>query len=182
MDRHAEGEERVMPSHIDTADDIEIRNTKNSDIQAIYKVLSKAFEPYKQDYTQEAYNATVISACEIEKRMNEQKTEVLVAVYHNKIVGTATITTKENGELYIRSMAVKPNTQRKGMGMLMLEEIDRRAKQKHCKIISLECFEPLTKATKLYEKSGFKRTGRQRSYYGIKIFGMKKDVLAKKTK
>lgn len=175
MDRHAESEEKLIPSHMHMADDIEIRNAKNFDIQAIYEVLSEAFQPYRQDYTEEAYNATVISPDEIEERMNEKQTEMLVIIYHNKIVGTATITMKQNNELYIRSMAVRPHIQRKGIGSLILDEIDRRAQQKNCTIISLECYEPLTKAIKLYEKHGFRKTGKTRSYHGITIFEMKKE-------
>lgn len=176
MDRHAESDERVMPSHINMADDIEIRKAKNSDIQAIYEVLSEAFEPYKQDYTEEAYYATVISLDEIEKRLKKERTEVLVAEYSNKIIGTATITLHKNNDLYIRSMAVRPHIQKKGIGSLILDEIDLRARQKNCTRVSLECYEPLTKAITLYEKCGFRRTGKKRSYHGITIFEMKKEL------
>lgn len=176
MDRHAEREKRVMPSHLRTEYDTEIREAKNIDIQSIYEVLSDAFQSYRQDYTEEAYNATVISPDEIEKRMNEKRTEMLVIVYHNKIVGTATITMTRNSKLYIRSMAVRPHIQRSGIGSLLLEEIDMRARQKKCTIISLECYEPLTKAIKLYERHGFSRTGKTRSYHGITIFEMEREL------
>jgi len=84
-------------------------------------------------YTEEAYKVTVISPCEIEKRVTDQKTDVLVAIYNNRIVGKASIKMEEKGNLHIRSMAVKPNYQGKGIGWRVLEEINRLAKQRHCK-------------------------------------------------
>ncbi len=73
-------------------------------------------------------------------------------------------------------MAVKPKYQGKGIGMKILKEIDKIARKKEYKTMSLECFYPLKKAISLYKKCGFKRTGKTRDYYGIKIFEMLKEV------
>ncbi|MFQ6116510.1 MAG: GNAT family N-acetyltransferase, partial [bacterium] len=74
--------------------------------------------------------------------------------------------------LHIRSMAVKADYQGKGIGWRILQEINGLAKKKHCQTITLESFEPLTKAVSLYEKFGFRRTGRKKNLYGIRIFEM----------
>lgn len=155
---------------------MKIRKAQSNDIQEIYKVLSQAFNPYQQYYTEEAYRATVISPHEIEKRITEKETDVLVAIYNSKIVGTASIEMVKEGNMHVCSMAVKPNHQGKGVGWRVLQEINELAKKRHCKTITLECFEPLTKAVSLYEKFGFKRTGRRRNLYGIIVFEMMKRV------
>lgn len=157
-------------------DDIEIRKARRNEVQEICEVLSESFEPYRQDYTEEAYKATVVSPSEIENRITDQKIDVLVAIYNDKIVGTASIEMGKKENLHIRSMAVRPDYQRKGIGWRILQEINRLAKKVHCKTITLECFEPLTKAVSLYENFGFRRTGRERDLYDIKIFEMMRQV------
>lgn len=156
--------------------EVKIRGAVREEIQEIHRVLSESFKPYQKDYTEGAYSATVVSPDEIEKRINDPEIEVLVAVYDDKIIGTATINLQGQEELYIASMGVRPATQGKGAGQRILEEIQRRARQKKCKTISLECHEPLKSAIKLYERFGFRRTGRKRAYHGIEIFEMKKET------
>jgi ribosomal protein S18 acetylase RimI-like enzyme len=155
---------------------VKIRKAQGNEIQEIHKVLLESFKPYKKYYTEEAYKATVISPGEIEKRLRNKNTEVLVAIYNNKIVGTASIKIKGKRELYISSMAVIPSLQGKGIGWRILEEINRLAKQKYCRIISLESSEPLKKAVNVYEKFKFRRTGKKRRYHGIIIFEMTKEI------
>ncbi len=119
-----------------------------------------------------------MSSREIENRINAQETDVLVAIYDNKIVGTASITMENKGNLHIRSMAVKPDYQGKGIGWRVLQEINQLAKKRQCNTITLECFKPLTKAISLYEKFGFRKTGRISYLYGIRIFEMIRRVRA----
>jgi ribosomal protein S18 acetylase RimI-like enzyme len=159
----------------DLKSDLKIKKAQSDDIQEIYKVLSQAFNPYRQYYTEGAYRATVISPHEIEKRITEKETDVLVAICNSKIVGTASIEVQE-GNVHVCSMAVKPHHQGKSVGWRVLQEINELAKKRHCKTITLECFEPLTKAVSLYEKFGLKRTGRRRNLYGIIVFEMMKRV------
>jgi len=119
---------------------------------------------------------TVIRHTEIERRIRNDKKEILAAICNNEIVGTATIKMEDENNIYIQSMAVKPKYQGKGIGMKILKEIDKIARKKEYKTMSLECFYPLKKAISLYKKCGFKRTGKTRDYYGVKIFEMLKEV------
>ncbi len=155
---------------------VNIRSANSTDCGQIHQVLSASFEPYKKVYTQEAYIATVLSSDEIEKRINDPEAEVLVALYENEIVGTATINTQGGDDLYICSMAVTPETQGKGIGRRILDEIQKLAVQKQCKTISLECYQPLKNAVRLYERFGFRKTGEKRAYHGVEIFEMKKET------
>ncbi|MFX0066893.1 MAG: GNAT family N-acetyltransferase [Candidatus Hermodarchaeota archaeon] len=156
--------------------DVEIRKAHHNEIREIYAILSKSFEPYNQYYTEKAYEATVISPREIEKRINDEQTEVLVVIHKDKVVGTVSIIIQERKKMHLRSMAVKPSYQRKGIGSYIIEEINKLAREKQVKIISLECFEPLIQAINLYEKFGFRKTGRKRDYHGIRIFEMIKEA------
>ncbi|MFX0185049.1 MAG: GNAT family N-acetyltransferase [Candidatus Hodarchaeota archaeon] len=155
---------------------IRIRRATIKDVHEIYEILSESFKPYHQYYTPEAYQKTVNSPIVIKKRIMSQKKEVLVVTYRKEIVGTASLTKQRKGRFHIRSMAVKPNYQNKGIGKCILEKIDKIAKEGHTKIISLECFEPLTNAIGLYERLGYRRTDKKRNYHGISIFEMIKEL------
>jgi len=159
-----------------TKDSVEIRIARKDDVKDICAVLCASFELYRHHYTERAYRATVSSLHEMEKRIDDSKAVVLVAIYKNEIAGTASVRIRNNDDLHIRSMAVKPNCQGKGIGWLILERISELAKQRRCRTISLECFEPLTKAVALYNACGFSRTSKTRKYHGITVFEMKKNV------
>ncbi|MFX1283240.1 MAG: GNAT family N-acetyltransferase [Promethearchaeota archaeon] len=144
--------------------------------QDIHDVLSESFIPFHQYYTKEAYRATVISVREIKNRILNKKTDVLIAICNNNLVGTATIEIQEKENWFIRSMAIKPDYQRKSIAYQILREIINLAKKKHARTLLLECFEPLSDAINLYQRSGFKKTGRKRNHYGIEIFEMIREV------
>ncbi len=154
--------------------DVTIKKAPKDTIQEIYDVLSESFTPYHIFYTEEAYEATVIPTYKIKKRIEDQKSDVLIAIYKDKIVGTASIEMQEETNVHIRNMAVKPKYQKKGIGRFILDEICTTAKEKHTKTISLECFGPLINAVSLYERCGFRKTGTKRNYHGIEIFKMVK--------
>ncbi len=75
------------------------------------------------------------------------------------------------------SMAVMPEFHGKGIGYIILNEVEKIAKQKNCLSISLETSAPLTTAISLYEKFGFTRTGSESDYHGVTIFEMVKKLL-----
>jgi len=165
-----------MPINLKFSNKLKIRIAVSTDIHSIHEILSEAFKPYRKYYTKKAYKATVISPEEIEKRIENSETIVLVADYANVVIGTASINLGDKTNLYIQSMAVKPTYQGKGIGLCILTIIERIGKEKNCKIMSLESYEPLKKAVLLYEKFGFKRTGKERDYQGITVFEMIKEL------
>ena len=155
--------------------DITVRTARREDIEEIHDILAQAFAPYRDDYTEEAYNTTVVSVNDIIQRLDDSGKMVFVVEFQEKIVGTAAVEIT-SANCYIQSMAVRPNVQRKGIGMVILMEIEKYARERGVKMLSLECYEPLTKAIELYEKFGFVRTGGSRAYHGITIFEMVKGV------
>jgi GNAT superfamily N-acetyltransferase len=155
--------------------DVIVRVAESEDIREVHTVLTEAFAPYREHYTEKAYNVTVVSMKEMEDRLNDPNRLILVAQFQEKIVGTAAIKVSSDN-FYLQSMAVRPGLQREGIGMLILEAIEKHAKEVGVTELSLECYEPLTKAIRIYEKFGFRRTGRRRQYYGITIFEMKKNI------
>jgi GNAT superfamily N-acetyltransferase len=152
-----------------------VRDADERDIHEIHDVLANAFRQYHKDYTDGAYNITVVSVEELGKRLRDPEKVVFVAQMHDSIVGTITID-MSGGCFYVQSMAVSPFVQKKGIGILLLQRAEEYAVGKGIKKMLLECYEPLVKAIRLYEKFGFRRTGKSRPYSGITVFEMAKDL------
>jgi len=73
---------------------IVLRAAARDEAPQIHRVLAEAFKPYRRDYTDQAYRATVVPTEEIERRIDDPQTDVLVAVWGTDVVGTATVLTK----------------------------------------------------------------------------------------
>ncbi len=102
------------------SNDITILRATPADAEQISKVLLDAFIQFKHFYTQQAFDATVISAEEVSMRMKEGN--VWVAVKDNMVVGSAAVV-KRNEDLYIRGMAVLLEARGLQIGWKLLEQI-----------------------------------------------------------
>jgi ribosomal protein S18 acetylase RimI-like enzyme len=146
------------------------------DINDIYLVLSKAFEPYKNNYTKGAYDATVLSPENIKNRILGKEYEIFVVIISNRIIGTFSISQNTQDQFYLRSMAIHPDYQRRGIGLYILKEIIRLGKRKNIKMIYLDTSKTLKGAIKFYKKFGFIFTGAYHNFFGIKIYEMIKKL------
>jgi ribosomal protein S18 acetylase RimI-like enzyme len=138
----------------------------------IYEILFRSFKPYQKYYTDQAYKATILSPEKIKDRLLKEKYEVFITLLNSQIVGTVSISIKNQNILYIRSMAVHPDFQREGIGGFIMDNIFDITEKKGIKKIILETSKPLKNAFNFYEKHGFKKTGVFRDFYGVTIFEM----------
>jgi len=155
---------------------ITFKKAQIHEINDIHLVLSKAFEPYKKDYTNGAFNATVLTSTDIQNRIIDQKYEIFVVVIDEHIIGTVSLSKKDQDQLHVRSMAVHPDYQKRGIGLFILKKINELAKRKDIKTISLDTSKPLKKAIKFYKKFGFEFTGVTKNFYGVEIYEMIKKL------
>jgi ribosomal protein S18 acetylase RimI-like enzyme len=156
--------------------DFVICPAKISGAENIQNLLWNSFEPYRKFYPKEAFHATVISKDEIIERIKNPEISVLVALLNEKIVGTASIYSKNQNCLHIATMAVNPNFQKKGIGYQILEFISDIARKNNVLKLSLETSRPLKRAIAFYKKYGFVKTGKKRDYFGIEVFELIKEV------
>jgi ribosomal-protein-alanine acetyltransferase len=68
-------------------------------------------------------------------------------------------------ECEIENIVVNPESQRKGLGRILLEELLNRVQQVRCEAVFLEVRESNAAARGLYEKCGFREVGRRVKYY-----------------
>jgi N-acetylglutamate synthase-like GNAT family acetyltransferase len=157
-------------------ENINFSKARMQDIKDIHSVLLKAFESYNNDYTNDAYIATVLSTTEIKNRILGEKYEIYVITINKKIIGTVSISKKNKYKLYIRSMAVHPNYQKRGIGHFILNKIIELAKKNNIEYIFLDTSKLLKEAVEFYKKFGFVFTGVKHDFYGIEIYEMIKKL------
>lgn len=69
------------------------------------------------------------------------------------------------GEAELLTIAVVPETRRRGVGAGLLREICRLARARGAGVLHLEVAEDNTEARALYQKLGFMAAGRRQGYY-----------------
>lgn len=135
-------------------------------------VLSRAFLHYRSSYTDKAFAATTPEADEIRQRMAEGP--ILVAINDGEIIGTVAVVEKNDG-LYIRGMAVLPTARGQRIGELLLQEIERHARERRLGRLFLSTTPFLARAIRLYENYGFTRTAEgPHALFGTPLFTMEK--------
>jgi len=153
-----------------------IRLADGRDSSAIADVLFAAFSLNRAEYTPEAYVVVTPVAAEIEKRFCEGP--IWVAELDGEIVGTVSLTTEPEG-LYIRSMAVRPDVQGKGIGHRLLDAVDDFFSRSKIDRIFLYTTYFVPGAKEMYEKHGFKwvRDTTAEEWYGTPGLEMDKKIV-----
>lgn len=152
-----------------TTPSISIRAATPEDADAILNCLRTAFEPYRDDYTPGGYRDTVLAPDTIHQRLASMS--VLVAVSPaGEVVGTIAGQVTSQHEGHLRGMAVLPNWQGLGVADHLLDAAERHLLDQKCSRISLDTTRPLRRATRFYERHGFRASGRVTDFFGMPLF------------
>ena len=154
---------------------LRVRRAARSDAPAIALVLQAAFAEYASLYTRAAFAATTPPTEEIARRLGEGPT--WIALLHRTVVGT--VSAVPRGEaLYVRSMAVVPEVRGRGVGRLLLEQVERYADERGFRCLDLSTTPFLTSAIALYERAGFSQSdGELRELCGTPLVNMRKALV-----
>jgi ribosomal protein S18 acetylase RimI-like enzyme len=90
---------------------------------------------------------------------------ILLAHYHDEIVGTVTLSPLENDTFEIMKLGVIDAYKRLGIGRKLLQTCIDICHKKEVKLITLDTSSKLVNAIKLYEKFGFEHIELTASYY-----------------
>jgi len=150
-----------------------IRRADPPDASEVAAVLRQSFLEYQDQYTPEGFAATTPDEQQVRSRMAEGS--AWVALLSNAIVGTASAVKKDDDVLYVRGMAVLPSARGRGIGELLLREIEAFALRNNCTRLFLTTTPFLTGAIRLYERFGFQRTpDGPNDLFGTPLFSMAK--------
>jgi GNAT superfamily N-acetyltransferase len=73
-------------------------------------------------------------------------------------------------------MAVLPTWQGAGVAALLLDAAERELRDQRCSLVALDTTEPLRRATRFYEKHGYRASGRVSDFFGMPLFEYVKDL------
>lgn len=152
--------------------DILIQLATVDDALSIASVLHEAFVEYESSYTPEAFAATTPTREQIQQRMSEGP--VWIALRDDSIVGTLSAVPKSEA-VYIRGMAILPSARGQSIGSLLLEHVEGFATTYTYKHLFLSTTPFLTRAIRLYEQCGFRRSDEgPHELFGTSLFTMVK--------
>jgi GNAT superfamily N-acetyltransferase len=134
---------------------VRIRRASPEDARAVASVLYESFAEYQPAYTPEGFALTVSTPERVRDRLKEEP--VWVALEGGRIVGTVGATPKGEA-LYVRSMAVVPAARGRRVGRGLMECVEEFAVSQGFKRMFLSTTPFLTRAIKLYERCGFRRS------------------------
>lgn len=134
---------------------LEIRPAVPGDEATVSALLLAAFEPFRVQYTAGGFADTTASVDVVRERLENAK--VWLAFLGNEAVGTVTAI-PEGEKIYIRSMAVTPVAQGRGIGQRLLKTLEHDARERGFKKLYLYTTFVLPAAQPLYEKNGFRVT------------------------
>lgn len=132
--------------------EVSVRLATADDAEAVSKVLREAFTVYRDHYTAEAFAVVTPKVDEIVRRFGEGP--IWIAELGGDVVGTVSLTTEPEG-LYVRSMAVSPDVQGRGVGHRLLDAVNEYAASTEFERIFLYTTYFVPGAKDIYEKHGF---------------------------
>lgn len=98
----------------------------------------------------------------LRRHLQRKQSAFLVAIYRARVVGYSWMTYHANGLAYLYGIcSTKPGT-----GRLLLDKAGHDAVKRGCIEIQLNVREDNVRAISLYERSGYKKCGRKKHYYG----------------
>ena len=150
-----------------------IRRADAQDSAAILECLAAAFERYRDEYTPEGFEDTVLNPETIQFRLRDMC--VLVAISEERIVGTigCGVSGKEG---HLRGMAVYREWQGTGVASALLRAAERELMKAGCTLVTLDTTEPLKRAIRFYEKHGFSASGRISDFFGMPLYEYSKSL------
>lgn len=132
--------------------ELEVRLAVPDEAPAIAELLFEAFGEFKSEYTPGAFEYTTPNADLVRSRFDEGP--IWVAMDGDSMIGTVS-GLPEDERFYIRSMAVKPTAQGRGIGQRLLEILEAFARDAEFERMYLYTTHVLPAAKRLYEKNGF---------------------------
>ena len=126
--------------------------------------LSKLYEIEIACFSREAF-----SRSQLANLLKNYNSIALVAKIDSEIAGFIIgVIFVERSQLagHILTIDVSPKNRRKGIGICLLQEIEKLFRNRGVRTSNLEVREDNLAAIKLYEKAGYKKVGKLKNYYG----------------
>ena len=146
-----------------------VRRAGERDTAGILACLRAAFEPYRGQYTEAAYEDTVLTSSTLRERIASMS--VFVAEHEAAgVIGTVAAALGDDGSGHLRGMAVLPAWHERGVASRLLRRALDELVASGRRRATLGTTAPLVRAMRFYEASGFERTGGVRDFLGMPLY------------
>ena len=143
-----------------------IRPALEADRVGVLHCLAVAFEPYRSDYTAQAFADTVLDSTGYRERLRTM--HLLVADSRSGIAGTVA-GERKGTDGHVRGMAVLPEWKGTGLAARLLSAIENWLRTQSCARVTLGTTPPLKAAICFYEKAGYRYSGRTSDFYAMPL-------------
>jgi GNAT superfamily N-acetyltransferase len=150
-----------------------VETASAADAATMAVILRDAFREFEPLYTPGGYRATTPTAAEIAARLPEGP--AWIARVNTEPIGTVAAVLRGE-EIYVRSMAVRPDARGTGVAAALLEAVTRFAIDSGAQRMRLSTTPFLHAAIRLYERAGFVRLPEPLDLHGTPLFGMLKTL------
>jgi ribosomal protein S18 acetylase RimI-like enzyme len=151
---------------------ISVRRAQVEDAFGIAACLEAAFEPFRSQYTRDAFDDTVLRPKAIRERM-QHMTVYAASTPDGEIVGTLA-SAMEGKEAHLRGMAVRPEWQGSGIAQRLLVTAQGTLVKAGCTRVTLDTTQPLQAAIGFYRRNGFTPSGRVSDFFGMPLYEYEK--------
>lgn len=136
------------------AADLEIRTARASDIDALARLEAETFALDR------------LSRRSMASLVRSPSAAALVAMRDSRLAGYALLLTRRGArKARLYSIAVAREAAGRGVGGALLQAVEREARRRGADRLSLEVRADNAGAIRLYERSGYERTGERQDYY-----------------
>jgi ribosomal protein S18 acetylase RimI-like enzyme len=157
------------------ADIITIRRAQVEEVESIVECLESAFEPFRSQYTRDAFRDTVLSSEAIRERMVHMTVYVAIAT-EREVVGTVA-SALEGEDGHLRGIAVRPAWQGRRIADQLLLVAENDLITAGCVRITLDTTVPLQRAIRFYQRNGFVPSGRITDFFGMPLYEYVKPLI-----
>jgi ribosomal protein S18 acetylase RimI-like enzyme len=112
------------------------------------------------------FNMDILSRRSFRHFIAASSASVIVAEADGRLAGYVLVLYRRRSKIArLYSIAVAPQSGRRGVGPLLLAAAEASARRRGCRTMRLEVHEHNRRAIARYEKSGYRQFGRHRAYY-----------------
>jgi GNAT superfamily N-acetyltransferase len=150
----------MTPLGREDAPGFELRSFRSGDAEAVWKLHDAALEdagvhggrgPWEDDLR------------DIRATYLDPGGEFLVASADQELVGMGGLLPRSADAAEIRRMRVHPDYQRRGLGRLILQRLEARARALGFRVLQLDTTVDQVAPRRLYESAGYRETGRRKT-------------------
>jgi ribosomal protein S18 acetylase RimI-like enzyme len=143
---------------------LRVRDARTAELDEVARLLGDVYLPFRAHLPPGAWESYIGEIVDVRSRMREY--EPIVVERAGRLVGTigfypdasrSTLERWPEGWASVRTLGVRADARRQGVGEALVRECLRRARERYSKAVGLHTASHMAAATRLYERLGFRR-------------------------